>query len=49
MDDIIIKEHIIIDNEVKDYIIHLCNFSVRILINYLEKFKLMNTTITMDI
>lgn len=49
MEDIIIKEHIIIDNEVKDYIIHLCNFSVRMLINYLEKFKLMNTTITMDI
>ncbi len=49
MEDIIIKEHIIIDNEVKDYIIHLCNFSVRMLINYLEKFKLMNKTITMDI
>ncbi len=49
MEHIIKKEHIIIDNEVKDYIIHLCNFSVRMLINYLEKFKLMNTTITMDI
>ena len=49
MEHITKKEHIIIDNEVKDYIIHLCNFSVRMLINYLEKFKLMNTTITMDI
>jgi DNA polymerase III gamma/tau subunit len=49
MEHIIKKEHIFIDNEVKDYIIHLCNFSVRMLINYLEKFKLMNKTITMDI
>jgi DNA polymerase III, gamma/tau subunits len=49
MDHITLKEHIIIDKDVKDYIIEICNFSVRMLINYLEKFKLMNTTITMSI
>lgn len=49
MDDITEKENIIIDTQVKKYIIELSNYSVRMLINYLEKFKLMNTTITMDV
>lgn len=49
MDHITLNEHIIIDKDVKDYIIEICNYSVRMLINYLEKFKLMNTTITMSI
>ena len=49
MYDITEKENIIIDTQVKKYIIELSNYSVRMLINYLEKFKLMNTTITMDV
>jgi DNA polymerase III delta prime subunit len=47
MEHITIKEQLIIDNDVKIYIIHLCNYSIRMLINYLEKFKLMNKPIDM--
>ena len=48
MEHITNKENIIIDNAVKSYIIHLCNYSARMLINYLEKFKLMDKIITME-
>lgn len=49
MDDITTKEQLFIDEDVKKYIIQLCNFSIRMLINYLEKFKLMNKPIDMKI
>ena len=47
MDSITTKEGIIIEDDVKDYIIQLCNYSIRMLLNYLEKFKLMNKPIDM--
>tara|TARA_B100001758_G_C18416996_1_gene621054 strand:+ start:9480 stop:10439 length:960 start_codon:yes stop_codon:yes gene_type:complete len=49
LNHIALKENIIINNDVKDYIIDICNYSVRMLINYLEKFKLMNKRIDMEI
>jgi replication factor C subunit 2/4 len=43
------KEKITISNEAKEFILSISNSSVRILINYLEKFKLLEMDITYDI
>jgi DNA polymerase III delta prime subunit len=43
------KEHINITTEVEDYIITISNSSIRIISNYLEKFKLLGLDITMDL
>lgn len=48
MNDITTKEQLFIHDDVKTYIVQLCNYSVRMLINYLEKFKLMNKPIDMN-
>ncbi len=45
---IIMKEELIIDDEVKEFIINISNNSVRILINYLEKFKLLEKPIDIE-
>jgi DNA polymerase III delta prime subunit len=42
-------ENIIVESEAEDFILSISNNSVRILINYLEKFKLLSKTITIDI
>lgn len=42
-------EGIQIESDVIDFITTVCNGSVRILVNYLEKFKLVNMAITMDL
>lgn len=42
-------ENIKIEDKAKDFIISLCNNSVRTLISYLEKFKLLNCYVTYDI
>lgn len=41
-------EHIEIQKKALDFILSICNSSIRILLNYLEKFKLMNQKITYD-
>ena len=38
-------ENIDIDNKAEDFILNICNNSVRLLINYMEKFKLLNISI----
>lgn len=43
------KENIQMDEESIKYIIHISNYSIRVIINYLEKFKLLNKKITLDI
>tara|TARA_B100000902_G_scaffold8482_1_gene10640 strand:+ start:895 stop:1860 length:966 start_codon:yes stop_codon:yes gene_type:complete len=43
------KESISIDDDAVIFIVKICHNSVRILINYLEKFKLLNQHITMDL
>ena len=43
------KENIIINKNAEKFILGICNNSIRILLNYLEKFKLMNTVITLEI
>tara|TARA_B100000902_G_C27113393_1_gene814811 strand:+ start:28 stop:978 length:951 start_codon:yes stop_codon:yes gene_type:complete len=42
-------ENIIIKPDAEDFILTICNNSVRILINYLEKFKLLGREITIDL
>ena len=42
-------EHIIITQEVIDFIISISNKSIRIIVNYLEKFKLLNCEITIEL
>ena len=43
---ICVVEHIEIQKKALDFILSICNSSIRILLNYLEKFKLMNQKIT---
>ena len=40
------KENIIITSEAKNFILSICNNSVRTLISYIEKFKLLDKKIT---
>ena len=47
--NIIDKECISLDPPVVDFIINVCNGSVRIMINYLEKFKLLNKHIDCEL
>jgi len=42
-------ENLVIDEAAKEFILSICNNSVRVVINYLEKFKLLNVAITSDI
>jgi len=42
------KEKIEIDNDAEDFVLQICNNSIRLLINYLEKFKLINKKITLE-
>jgi len=42
------KENIIIDNEAEEFVLLICNNSIRLLINYLEKFKLINEVINLE-
>jgi len=43
------KEHIVISSEAENFIMNICNNSIRLLINYLEKFSLLDEPITLDI
>ena len=43
------KENIQIDEEAQNFIINISNNTVKILINYMEKFKLFNEKITLEI
>lgn len=43
------KENIVIDDDAKDFIISVSNNTVKIIINYLEKFKLLGEKITLSL
>jgi len=43
------NEHILIDDDAKDFIISVSNNTVKIIINYLEKFKLLGERITLSL
>ena len=42
-------ENIIIDNDAEEFVINISNNTIKILINYMEKFKLFNEKITLKI
>jgi DNA polymerase III delta prime subunit len=42
-------ENIQITNEAEDFILNVCNNTAKILINYMEKFKLLNEPITLEL
>jgi DNA polymerase III delta prime subunit len=44
-----ISEGIEIDSDAEQFILDICNNTIKILINYMEKFKLMNTVITLEL
>lgn len=43
------SENIIIDNDAQEFIVNISNNTVKTLVNYMEKFKLLNERITIDI
>lgn len=49
MKKIISDENMIIDNDAEQFILNVCNNTAKILINYMEKFKLLNQQITLEL
>ena len=49
IEKITIKENILIEDKAKEFILSICNNSIRTLISYLEKFKLLDEYITYNI
>ena len=49
LNKVVASEKINIEKDARNFIIDLSNLSVKILLNYLEKFKLLHCNITMDI
>ena len=49
MKKIVAHENIIIDHDAQKFILNISNLSIRILINYLEKSKILNTRIDLAI
>ena len=44
-----INENILIDTPAEDFLLDVCNNSAKVVINYMEKFKLLNTDIHLDL
>lgn len=44
-----INENILIDTQAEDFLLDVCNNSAKVVINYMEKFKLLNTDIHLDL
>lgn len=49
MKKIIISENISISNDAEEFILNVCNNNAKILINYMEKFKLLNQDINIEL
>jgi DNA polymerase III delta prime subunit len=49
MHNIKLKENIIIDNDAEQFTLNVCNNTAKILINYMEKYKLLNQPITLEL
>ena len=49
MHKIKIAENIAIDSDAEQFILNVCNNTAKILINYMEKFKLLNQPITLEL
>jgi len=46
---IVEQENVSIEDDAKEFILHTCNNSIRLLINYIEKFKLLGQPITIEL
>lgn len=44
-----LSENIVIHPDAEDFVLNVCNNTAKILINYMEKFKLLETDITLDL
>lgn len=49
MQKIKLRENIIVQPDAEQFALNICNNTAKILINYMEKFKLLNTDITLDL
>jgi len=49
MDNILEKESMVMDEECKEYLLSICNHSVRVVVNYLEKLLLLGDPITLEL
>ena len=49
MHNIKVKENIIMDDDAEQFTLNVCNNTAKILINYMEKFKLLNLPITLEL
>ena len=49
MTKIKISENIVIEPAAEQFVLDICNNTVKMLINYMEKFKLLNKSITLDV
>ena len=49
MNKIVASENIVIEPAGQEMVLNLCNHSAKVLMNYLEKFKLLNQEITLDL
>uniref|UniRef100_A0A6C0D9C1 AAA+ ATPase domain-containing protein n=1 Tax=viral metagenome TaxID=1070528 RepID=A0A6C0D9C1_9ZZZZ len=49
MKKIKLRENIEINEDAEDFLLNVCNNTVKILINYMEKFKLLNMPITLEL
>ena len=49
MNKVICEESILMDEDAKKFVIKVCNLSIKAMLNYLEKFKLLNENITLDL
>ena len=49
MHKIKVAENIVIDSDAEQFILNVCNNTAKILINYMEKFKLLNYPITLEL
>lgn len=49
LNNIITLENVTITDETKEFILHTCNNSIRLLINYIEKFKLLDQPINLKL
>ena len=43
------NENIDIDDDAQEFVINVCNNAVKLLINYMEKFKLLNQKVTLNL
>jgi DNA polymerase III delta subunit len=48
MNKIKLSDDIIVNEESQEFILNICNNSAKVLMNYMEKFKLLNVPITID-